>query len=407
MKIDVVVAGGGSAGIAAASSAARGGARVVFVERHGMLGGMATSSLVHSLCGLYQLRESAADPLIFSNPGFSMEFAELLLSNGGARGPLRMGRLDVLLHQPAAFAYLADQLVASLPNLQVFFHSEISSVTTNGGAEIVAMKLRSRSTRIALEPTVVVDATGDAEIAFLSRANFEISPLERLQRPSYIFAFSGVDPAMMSDQGRLSLAHAISTAVMEGNLPNEVLGIAFRQGVQQSEVWGTLDLQGENFDPGDPLALSHIEREGRQRAFEIAKFLQHHLSGFQTSFISALPTRAGIRESRRIMGHYQLTESDILHGSRFDDEVAFSSWPIELRETAKGAKFRYPEGNRSSGIPLRSLHSRDVKNLFMAGRCISSTHEAQAAIRVIGTCFATGEAAGKAAATMALSGYVA
>ena len=109
MKADVVVAGGGSAGLAAAISAARAGATVVLVERHGVLGGMASSSFVHSICGLYRLRESESNPLLASNPGFPMEFAELLIASGGARGPVRMGRLDVLLHQPAAFGHLADR----------------------------------------------------------------------------------------------------------------------------------------------------------------------------------------------------------------------------------------------------------------------------------------------------------
>jgi hypothetical protein len=108
-----------------------------------------------------------------------------------------------------------------------------------------------------------------------------------------------------------------------------------------------------------------------------------------------------VRESRRVMGLMELTENDILTGARFEDEVAFSSWPIELRETARGPKFRFPHENRSCGIPLRCLQSRSIQNLFMAGRCISATHEAQAALRVIGTGMAMGEAAGKAAAQAA------
>jgi hypothetical protein len=225
--------------------------------------------------------------------------------------------------------------------------------------------------------------------------------LEKLQRPSYIFLIGGLHPPTMSENGRLALAHAISTAVMEGDLPEGALGIAFRAGVRSGEVWGTIDLRGEGFDPGDPDSLSMIETEGRHLAFKVVEFLKCHAGDFQEASISALPARAGIRESRRIIGDYQLTESDILRGSRFEDEVAFASWPIELRETSRGPKFRFPDANLSCGIPLRSLHSKNVDNLFAAGRCISCTHEAQASIRVIGTCFATGEAAGKAAARMA------
>jgi hypothetical protein len=405
MKVDVVVAGGGSAGIAAAISAARAGARVVLIERHGVLGGMASTSFVHSICGLYRLRPSESQPLLVSNPGFPMEFAEGLLASGGARGPIRMGRLDVLLHQPAAFAHLADRLMEQLSNLEVFFHSEISSVITKEASEITSLSISCRTSRITIEPKVVVDATGDAEISFLSGAAFETAPLQKLQRPAYIFVLGGVHPETMSDHGRLALAHSISTAVMEGHLPEGALGIAFRMGVEPGEVWATIDLCGENFDPHDPTSLSRIESEGRDLAFRVAAFLKCHAQGFQMAFISALPARAGIRESRRSLGHYQLTESDILCGSRFDDEVAYAAWPIELRETARGPRFRFPNDDAPCGIPLRSLHSQNVANLFMAGRCISCTHEAHASIRVIGTCLATGEAAGKAAAKMALSGH--
>jgi len=403
MKTDVLVVGGGSAGIAAAISAAREGAAVVLVERHGVLGGMASSSFVHSICGLYRLREEVSDPLLASNPGFPMEFAKLLVASGGARGPIRMGRLDVLIHQPTAFAHVADLLVESVPNLHVFFHSEILAVSTNDATDIISLSLNCRNSKIVLEPNVVVDTTGDAEIAFLSGADFEISPLEKLQRPSYIFALRGAHPSTMSENGRMALVHLISTAVIEGHLPDGALGIAFRAGVESDEVWATIDLRGENFNPNNPNSLSLIEQEGRRLAFQVTAFIQKNAKGFEKAFLAALPTRVGIRESRRIIGHYQLTESDILNGSRFEDEVALASWPIELRETAKGPKFRFPKANLSCGIPIRSLISRNIKNLFVAGRCISCTHEAQASIRVIGTCFATGEAAGKAAAKLVQS----
>ena len=85
-------------------------------------------------------------------------------------------------------------------------------------------------------------------------------------------------------------------------------------------------------------------------------------------------------------------------GSRFDDEIALATWPMEFRETPRGPKLRFPEGNRPAGIPLRCLKPAGIDRLFVAGRCISADHDAQASIRVMGTCFATGEAAGRAAA---------
>ena len=173
-----------------------------------------------------------------------------------------------------------------------------------------------------IEPVAVVDATGDAEIAFLSGASFEISPPEKLQRPSYIFSLGGVHPSAMSDEGRLALAHLISVAVMEERLPPGAMGISFREGVRREEVWGTIDLQGDGFNPCDPRSLSRIEAEGRNLVFQVTKFLKQDAEGFRSAFLSALPDRAGIRESRRIIGDYLLTESDVLQGRRFDDEVA-------------------------------------------------------------------------------------
>ena len=92
---------------------------------------------------------------------------------------------------------------------------------------------------------------------------------------------------------------------------------------------------------------------------------------------------------------------DLLRGARFEDEVALAAWPMELREQATGARLKFPENGQPCGIPLRALRSKSKENLFAAGRCLSSSHEAQASLRVIGTCLATGEAAGIAASLLA------
>ena len=109
-KIDILVVGGGTAGIAAAVSAARAGARTLLVERRNALGGMASNALVHTLCGLYLLRNDDAQPLAYANEGFPREFAESVIRAGGASEPVRMGKLDVLPHQPAALAAVADDI---------------------------------------------------------------------------------------------------------------------------------------------------------------------------------------------------------------------------------------------------------------------------------------------------------
>lgn len=400
LSVDVLVAGGGTAGIGAAIAAARAGARTLLVERHGGLGGMAFNALVHTMCGLYQLRDDACEPLEFSNPGLPKEFAERLLSMGGAKPAVRMGRLDVLPHRPAALALLADQMTAETPGLEVFLHSEISAVHKSAKSSLGGLQLLCRGGLWEIEARAVVDCTGDAEIAAMAGAGLETAPAEKLQRPAWIFGIGGVAPRTASGDARLKLAHAIASAVASGKLPVEALGVAFREGMTPSEVWATIDLQAEPFDPCSPECLARVEKTGRATAFAVMDFLRADFEGFEHAFLSATPARAGIRESRRIVGLSQLTEEDILAGQDIPEAAAFASWPLEFRENARGPKFRFPENKRSAAIPHGCLRSRDYTNLFMAGRCLSATHGAQASIRVTGTCMATGEAAGKAAAQM-------
>lgn len=396
-KIDTLVVGGGTAGIAAAVSASRMGAKTLLVERRSALGGMASNALVHTLCGLYLLRDDETRPLAYSNEGFPREFAESLIAAGGASAPMRMGKLDVLPHRPIALAAVADDITRRTPNLTVLLHTDLTGIESASG-QIQAAHLQSRGSVFEVEVKSLIDASGDAEAAALAGAEFECAPPDRLQRPAYIFGIGGADESALEGDARLKLAHHLSGAVTSGYLPPEALGVAFRYGMSQSEIWATLDLQADPYDPCSPECLTRVESCGRRVALEIIRFLRSHAAGFENSRIICTPAQAGIRESRRVLGVGCLTEEDILQGRTGKEPVAFASWPLELRENAKGPRFRFPVENRPTGISLDCLRSRTFENLFVAGRCISCTHEAQASIRVTGTCLATGEAAGKAAA---------
>jgi hypothetical protein len=133
----------------------------------------------------------------------------------------------------------------------------------------------------------------------------------------------------------------------------------------------------------------------------LATFLRT-LPAFADSFVSHTAPQVGVRESRRVVGRYQLTRADVLSGRKFEDAVARASWPIELWEEGHlGATYEYLPDGETYDIPLSSLQARDVANLFVAGRCMSASHEALGSARVIGTCLATGEAVGAAAARLA------
>lgn len=398
-KFDILVVGGGTAGIAAAVSAARTGAKTLLVERRSALGGMAYNALVHTLCGLYLLRNDDTQPLAYANEGFPREFAESLIQAGAASSPVRMGKLDVLPHHPAALAAVADDITRRTPKLTVLLHTDLNRIDAAAG-KIEAAHLHSRGSIFQVEVKSVIDASGDAEAAALAGADFECAPADRLQRPAYIFGISGADETALSGVARLKLAHLLSGAVASKHLPPEALGVAFRHGISRSEVWATIDLQADPYDPCSAECLTRVEGIGRQLAFEIMRYLQAHAEGFEKARISCTPTQVGVRESRRVSGLACLTEEDIIQGRSVEIPAAMACWPLELRENAKGPRFRFPVENRPAGISPDCLRSRTFENLFVAGRCISCTHEAQASIRVTGTCLATGEAAGKAAVAL-------
>ncbi|MDB6172256.1 MAG: dependent oxidoreductase [Chthoniobacteraceae bacterium] len=397
---DVLVVGGGSAGLAAAVSAARLGARTLLIERGGSLGGTASAALVHSICGLYRLPDSPENPPVLANTGFAAEFASRLTALGGPAGPIRMGRVDVLLQHPTAFARAADAVVKETPNLEIRFHTELLQVSSDFLNATISCRGRTES----LSTRTVVDASGDAAATVLGGGESEMAPSERLQRPAFIFAMHGVEPAVLQDDGRLKIARRIATGVQSQVLPKGALGAAFRWSGRGTEAFVTIDLDAPDYDPLDAHCLTRLEMLGRELAGCVADFLQREVTGFSQSFISALPSRIGVRESRRIVGKYRLETHDLETGAQFDDAIALATWPMELRETNRGPRLRYPDNNRPCEIPLRALRARDHGNLFAAGRCIASSHEAQASTRVIGTCLATGEAAGMGAALFALNG---
>ncbi|MEO7932097.1 MAG: FAD-dependent oxidoreductase [Chthoniobacterales bacterium] len=391
----MLVAGGGSAGLAAAISAARAGAKTLLVEHGGSLGGMATASLVHSICGLYRI--TSEKETAWANPGFPKEFAVSLIEMGGARGPIQMGRVDVLLTDPTAFSLLADTLVLATPNLQMRLHSTIIRADSN----LTQLEMHTRGRTEIIRPQAVVDATGDGTVASLAGAAFEQTSAEKMQRSAFIFGLQGIADNFLTDDARLKISRNIAAAVQAGNLTQTALGATLRSSGRRAEAYVSIDLPGlPNYDPLDAACLTQLEIEGRLTAAALALFLKEHVAGFGESFISLFPLRVGVRESRRITGRYCLEAADLENGATFSDAVALATWPMELRETATGPRLRYHAGNRPCEIPLRALQARDRANLFMAGRCISASHEAQASIRVIGTCLATGEAAGIAAAKL-------
>jgi hypothetical protein len=402
----VIVAGGGSAGIAAALAAEGMGARTLLVERSDVLGGNATNALVHTICGLYLPAEGARAP-VPANHGFPLRFAAGLRACGGAGEPERAGRVWVLPTEPARIARHAAGLCEKAPGLHLRLRSRVVAAELAREAPgTSSVELRDAEGRgLVATARVAIDASGDAALAALGGAAVEQALPQALQSPSLIFRMQGVDTAAIEGFGRLRLTHAIAGAARERELPQGCESVLVRRAREPGQVYVTLNvpkLDDRAYEPLDPVYLDAIQERAVLHARELERFLRRSRPAFREARIAELPRRIGIRETRRVRGEVVMDEDDILQGRRRTDEVAVSSWPIELWHDHRRAEFRHPEGPAS--VPLGALVSRSHPCLGAAGRCLSATHAALGALRVIGAALATGEAIGVAAGLAADEG---
>jgi hypothetical protein len=319
----------------------------------------------------------------------------------GCQKPVRRGRSVVLPYTPFAFACLADELVAAVAPLDVYLHAYLVGVDT-APARIEGLRISTWERSLELRASVVVDTSGDAVVARQAGAATDTAPLAHRQLPSLIFVLQQVDTAALGAGPRVAVLRALVAAERDGRLPPGASNVTLGLSPQPGELVGKLALDGLASGLSERRDfLTAAEQEGRRRVLAVTEFLKT-LPAFGRAFVSHVAAQVGVRESWRVIGRYQLTREDVLAARQFDDGVARAAWPIELWHAGHlGATYEYLEDGQTYEIPLRSLQARDVENLFVAGRCMSATHEALGSARVIGTCLATGEAVGMAAARMA------
>jgi len=395
LEADVIVAGGGSAGLAAALASARAGARTLLLERQAMLGGMGTHALVHTFCGLFHPDVSL--PWAWLNPGISVEIGQAMMERTNQSAPDLMGKVYVLRQHPSLYAQIADDLCRAEPHLTLLTGCEWTALRQEEAGWHLETFTRGAQKRLRCK--ALIDTTGDATGARLLNPDWcQQTEGGKLYRPAYISAFHGIQ-GRHDDAWRLTIGAMIVRAVRDGLLPQAAMGAAFRDSPFAGETFLTVDLEAGqgDWDPFDPMKRARVEQEGREVALGVWQFLVREHADFKHCPPPMLPTKAGIRETARYIGDYVITGDDLAANRRFDDEIALAGWPMEKRENARGPKFRYFDEPKPAGIPALCLYRADAPGLFFAGRCLSADHEALASLRVMGTCMATGEAAGKLA----------
>ncbi|GIQ64741.1 hypothetical protein PACILC2_33090 [Paenibacillus cisolokensis] len=154
-------------------------------------------------------------------------------------------------------------------------------------------------------------------------------------------------------------------------------------------------------DATDPYSLTKAEIEGRKQVQEYAAFLKACIDGFENAFLIGTSQYIGVRETRKIDGHYKLTEEDVIAGRKFPDSIACCGAPVEDHHPGEGTRWVYVENGGYYHIPYRCLVPRSLQNVIVAGRCLSATHGAQASARNSAQAMAMGQAAGTAAALAA------
>jgi hypothetical protein len=165
---------------------------------------------------------------------------------------------------------------------------------------------------------------------------------------------------------------------------------------------------GSAIDGTDVWQLTRGELQGRRQVRDVFPFYQREVPGFEAAYVVDIAPDIGIRETRRIVGPYQLSEDDILDCADFPDAIGVNGWPVEAH-VAGDVEIRWQRGENSRGynqLPFRMIVPQGLTNAYVVGRCASMTHEGQSSARVTGPCFAMGQAAGTAA-DLALSGGVA
>ena len=409
-ETDVLVVGGGPSGIIAAMAAAEDGLNVTLIDSRSFVGGNMTIGL--PILGFLGQK---GNQIIKGLPQQLIDRLKAIQASSEHRPcPLHM---SLTLVEPEAVKTVALQMLVE-KKVDVLFYSFCAGVVMEAD-ELKGVIIESKAGREAIMAKVIIDCSGDADVAYRAGVPCEYGNEDGgVQPPTLMFCLGGVDTEKLrtsvAEEPRTYLTDFIPAEYFGQN--NQFVLVGMRNqikkaqesglhlatertilitGLRKGEVWVNMTrVNGVNGT--DPGSLTHGEIEGRNQIHDIQEYLIRFVPGFENAYFLKTAPFLGIRETRRIGGQYTMTREDIMGCRHFDDAIAVASYPLDIHHPQGGGCTLEWCGD-CYDIPYRSLIPQNVKNLLVAGRCISATHEAMSAIRVMAPCMAMGEAAGRAA----------
>jgi glycine/D-amino acid oxidase-like deaminating enzyme len=445
--VDVLVAGGGTSGFIAAIAAARNGAKTLLVEWTGVLGGTGTAGMMTVICGT-----SWAG-------GISKELIDRINAAGGApswdeieenipfdplgRGATNLNRSQSTPFDPEVYKRIALEMILEA-GVDPLFYCLVSDVIVDDG-EVRGVVIESKKGREAILAKTVIDCTGDADIAVKAGSEFVTGREDdnKMRPVTLLFRVGGLDirtlfkwaeehpdqiqpmhrfgQILKVDGGnviaRLSGFYDFCSAAQErGELPKEIHYLRFENAWIERGISLINSTRIYEIDGVDPWQLSRARLIGDQQVQQIISFIRKYFPGCQNAFLIDSATLIGVRETRRIVGEYVLSNDDVYNNANFHDSIMRIRRNIQKRgfenaeahppEPVEGSKEDIYERDPDSiefekhifDIPFRCLLPKGINNLLVAGRCISVTHDIDSTTRNQLICMRMGQVAGTAAA---------
>lgn len=383
---DVIVVGGGPSGCAAATAAAREGAKTLLIEGTGALGGMGTSGLLNAWCPF-----SDGEKIIYKG------IAEKVFTESKKGVP----HIHYDNWVPINGEYLKvvyDDLVTSA-GVSVLFFTTMAAVEMKRKGVVDAIVVANKAGLSTYKAKVFIDCTGDGDLAAWAGANFVMGDENgSVQEGTLCFTVSNVDPYEYSLIGNVhasqknSPVHSINgnpkyPLVKDRHMNDKLIGPGFL-GFNAGHV---------TLDSTNPASLTDAMIKGRKLVRQLHDGLVEFApKQFAASYLASTANLMGVRESRRIKCNYTFTLEDWLARREFDDGIGRNCYYIDVHKQNTTEYPRYKKGE-SHGIPFGCLTPVELKNVMVAGRCISTDSYAYGSLRVMPPSLVTGEAVGVAA----------